>query len=293
MNKTKNDKTKNDKTKIDKTKNDKTKTKKMGGRPFASGSYGCIFYPPIECQGTKERQWMNDMKNKGIRMISKLFLETHAKEEYTTIEKWRKILRKIPNYKKYFIMDEMNYCKPKKFTPEDLKNFDNMCKDEDVFSHYHGVIDSTVANNPEILEALRIVQMPYGAIELNKSWKTKKKRHWKKLNHLMKEMLREAIIPMNRLGLNHGDIRDKNILVSENSMKIIDWGFAWSPENSPLSIYDKWMNIKIPQHIKNFVYIFWFPLSTLIMTDLFESRYNTFKSFVNGNGTGKWKVEGG
>ena len=90
------------------------KTHKQGGKVIGSGGYGCVFRPALRCNGTRKR---------ASKTISKLMLNKYVKREYMEITKYLPILRKIPNYKNYFIIEGANICQPAQLTQTDLINF--------------------------------------------------------------------------------------------------------------------------------------------------------------------------
>jgi hypothetical protein len=85
-----------------------------GGKVLASGGFGCVFTPALKCEGTRTRE-----KNK----VSKLMTEKHAIKEYEEINKYKRILETIPNYEDYYMLYDINICRPAKLTTSDLQNF--------------------------------------------------------------------------------------------------------------------------------------------------------------------------
>ena len=76
-----------------------------GGDILASGGYGCVFKPTLKCR--------NSNTNTNERMpgyITKLMTEKHAKSEFNEIEAFKKVLEKIPNYNKYFLVSGFSLC---------------------------------------------------------------------------------------------------------------------------------------------------------------------------------------
>ena len=69
-----------------------------GGKVLGSGTYGCIFRPPLLCEGQTERQ-------KGY--VTKLMLRKEAKAEYEEIQTFLQYIKSIANYQKYFIIDHL------------------------------------------------------------------------------------------------------------------------------------------------------------------------------------------
>lgn len=93
--------------------------KQTGGKVIASGGFGCIFSPPLRCNNTNTRS---------IDKVSKLMTKKHAIDEFNKIQKFRDLLKVIPNYSYYFLLDDFELCKPDKLTKEDLIKFSKKCK---------------------------------------------------------------------------------------------------------------------------------------------------------------------
>ena len=89
-------------------------TKLKGGKIIASGGFGCIFKPALKCEDSDIRE---------TNKISKLMLTKNANEEYNQIKKFNTVLNSIPNYEKYFLLDNFTLCKPEQLTKEDLSNY--------------------------------------------------------------------------------------------------------------------------------------------------------------------------
>ena len=90
-----------------------------GGQVIASGGFGCVFYPSLKC----ENQDFTDNNT-----ISKLMTTKHAQDEYKQINKYKNILKVIPNYEKYFLLNDFVLCKPDKLTKQDLNGYNKKCK---------------------------------------------------------------------------------------------------------------------------------------------------------------------
>ena len=52
----------------------------------------------------------------------------HAQDEYKQINKYKNILKVIPNYDKYFLLNDFVLCKPDKLTKQDLNGYNKKCK---------------------------------------------------------------------------------------------------------------------------------------------------------------------
>ena len=85
--------------KIKKFKKRTVKHKHKGGLAIDSGGYGCIFYPSLPC---------NNTTTKGT--ITKLMRKKYANDEYKKIQTIYNLLKNIPNFSKYFLINDINYC---------------------------------------------------------------------------------------------------------------------------------------------------------------------------------------
>ena len=129
------------------------KTKKLGGRAVDSGSYGCVFNPPIKCANSP-----NPYNNKNI---SKLMYEKDTQSELDEMKKVKKFIENIPNKENYFLISNTYACKPDKLEPEDLSGFNQECE---LFTKY-GINSQTVNNN---LSKLSLIVMPNGGLNVDK-----------------------------------------------------------------------------------------------------------------------------
>lgn len=123
----------------------------VGGKVLASGGYGCIFRPALKCANKSER---------ASGQISKLMTARHAKSEYNEIMRFKHILRKIPNYSNYFLVDNVSLCEPDKLSSEDLENYNEKCKalKKD---------DITEGSINDQLDTVLSLNMPFGGIDVS------------------------------------------------------------------------------------------------------------------------------
>ena len=69
-----------------------------GGSAIASGSYGCVFKPPLKCKGENRPD---------EKYVSKLMLNQHANEEIKELIHVKSIINTLPEKnQKYFIGPE-------------------------------------------------------------------------------------------------------------------------------------------------------------------------------------------
>ena len=104
-----------------------------GGKLLDTGTYSCIFDPPLKCRGAKSK-----VQKTNERMISKLMMDEEADVEWAISEK----IRKIPLWKNYFSVSETICHLDPKQTDPDLKT---KCQ---VIKHIAP-------------EQLRVLQMPF------------------------------------------------------------------------------------------------------------------------------------
>ena len=219
-----------------------------GGKLIGSGGYGCVFRPPLKCKGKNRTK---------KRMVSKLMTVKHAKSEYEEIMKFKRMLRKIPNYSKYFLLDNISICKPDEFSEKDLHRFDEKCNAlNDKYSK-----DSI----NDRLDELSILNIPDGGSDLKTYIKTV---HYSKLssaNERLINLLVHGIVPMNKNKVLHADLKDSNILMNDKDLTIIDWGL--SVVYKPNEIPDKLQGRSVYYNI---------PFTSILFNSVFEKMYSAF-----------------
>ena len=213
--------------------------KQKGGQLIASGGFGCVFYPSLKC----ENQDFTDNNT-----ISKLMTTKHAQDEYKQINKFKNILKVIPNYDKYFLLNDFVLCKPDKLTKQDLNGYNKKCKP----LKKKGI---TYKNINKSLDKVLTINMPNGGINV----KTFIRYYFVtsniiKLNNALIDLLVHGIVPMNKLNVYHCDIKEANVLVQINQTKLItrliDWGLSVSTtansEKIPLKLYRRPFQFNVP-----------------------------------------------
>jgi len=222
-----------------------------GGEVIASGGFGCVFSPSLKCKGRPREN----------KKISKLMTKRHAKEEYNEIVKFKKILSKIPNYDKYYLVDNIKLCTPERLTKKDLTNYNLKCSalQKDGFK-------TTNINNQ--INKLMSLNMPNGGSDLGNYIDNMKYEDMGELNNLLIDLLLNGIIPMNKHGLYHSDIKDTNVLFKTH-LRLIDWG---------LSTEYKKRSKKIPSAWKNRPFQYNVPFSSILFNQTFETMYSNFLS---------------
>jgi hypothetical protein len=228
----------------------KYNTTRKGGKAIGSGGYGCVFFPALKCKNNKNRK---------INYISKLLLNKYAENEYEEINNLKSIVKNIPNYQKYFLVDNITICKPNNLSNKDIENI-NIC---------NSIFEITNNNLNEInskLNRFKILNIPYGGIDLLNIINNKKVPI-KNINSYLQKLLNNAILPMNKLGLFHNDIKSQNVLYLDNNTRLIDWGISFYSKN-------KYIN-KIQDRF-NFILLYNRPLTSIIFNDYFDLFFDRY-----------------
>lgn len=222
----------------------KPKKTKKGGEVIDVGSYGCVFYPALKCKNRKTR----------TNGISKLSLKRHGMNEWNIYKKIVRLLRVIPNYKKYFLLDNFSACVPDKLTTQDKINFEKC----DALDEYNS---ENINNN---LNELMLINMPHGGKNLDEMI-SNNLISYNDLTLLITNLIMNAILPMNKLNIYHFDLKANNILYKNNNLKIIDFG--------TVEVRDK--TNSIPKRLlKPLGVQYNCPLSTILFNPFILSRIN-------------------
>jgi hypothetical protein len=235
-------------------KNKSTRNEK-GGKVIASGGFGCVFRPALKCK-TKKATKAGD--------ITKLMTKKYAISEYKEISKFKNILKHIPNYTNYFLVDGFTICEPDILSNEDLKNYKEKCRALKKVNIHEDVINSS-------LDKVLALNMPDGGkdvgdfIDDNKS-----EDKLIQLNNSLIDLLLNGIIPMNNSHIYHCDIKESNVLVKEQTNKLytrlIDWGLSCEYKSKEL----------IPKQLTRRPFQYNVPYSIILFNKEFINRYNKF-----------------
>jgi len=223
-----------------------------GGEVINSGGFGCIFKPALKCKG-KTRE-----KNK----ITKLMTRKNSLLEYNEITKFKKVLKKIPHYNNYFLLNNITLCTPAKLTAQDLQHYNTKCK----ALQKDDILNASQVNKN--IHHLMAINMQDGGIDLGDYIDTITYNKMPNVNDLLLDLLVNGIIPMNKLNIYHSDVKDSNILVDvdNNVVRLIDWGL--STEYKPQS--------KIPRVWLNRPFQFNVPFSSILFNNTFTNMYTQF-----------------
>ena len=268
------------------------KNKKMiGGIPIYPGGYSCVFKPQLKCKTTTKKIKKTHIKSgknsrhnntDGDKGISKLLFKKYADIEMRNIEHFYNALKKIPKSHKYFLFTRTTACPPDTISKRDLRGFDEMCTN---FTS-HDVNESNI-NSPSVIRSLKLINMPDAGISINEWLFLKDKdavipltvARIKGFNKLISNLISNAIVPMNRQGVIHNDMKEDNVLIKDattpsrnkktNSAPaptIIDWGISGiSTRDDP-----------IPEIIMNRYISISNPFSSILFTTEFSKKYSEF-----------------
>jgi serine/threonine protein kinase len=188
-----------------------------GGNVIGSGGFGCVFAPPLRCASS------SGASTPRPNTISKLMIRKNALEEYGIIKDIRRQIVKIPNHERYFLLDNINMCRPAQLSDIELAQYSRKCH----MLEKHGV---TAKNMNENLNSLMLINMPRGGVTMEKYIETNAEsinHDFVIINDNLIKLYLNGIMKMNRLGIYHCDIKGSNLLIDDKLVpRLIDWGLS-------------------------------------------------------------------
>ena len=121
---------------------------KKAGKAIASGSFGCVFRPPLRCKGKTNRPGSADKP-----MISKLMMRKYALGEYERIQDVKNSVKDIPNYGDYFVVDDITMCDPGELDDEDKEHAIKECSGPLKLAHDETTISSNKLSQTSVITA--------------------------------------------------------------------------------------------------------------------------------------------
>jgi hypothetical protein len=167
------------------------------------GGYGCIFSPELECASNRKSRKLTK------KYIGKLQKEEDTSYEYNMMNKILSVIKKnIPNYQNYFVLDDIHVCKPKLSRSELIEKYK----------------DCPVLKKTRHLKQLIIPNMGVNLQVFFENELSTLDDRFIKYNNKLIELYVKGVIPMNKLGFYHNDLKLSNIVVLDNFYRIIDFG---------------------------------------------------------------------
>lgn len=190
-----------------------------GAGSIGSGGYGCVFLPSLQCDTEMDD---DNERLDTTKYVTKLMTNKHADIEYRLIRSFDKRLNVIPKYADYFLVTNVSKCRPKQLTKRDLQSYEKQCKP----LIKKNITRKNINNSLSKITALRI---PYGGDTIDEYWMAhiNNRSDMETMITSMHILFNKGILPMNQLGLYHGDIKSSNIMYYQNKSKLIDWGLAF------------------------------------------------------------------
>jgi len=193
---------------------------KRGGAAIAAGGFGCVFRPALRCKAGSPDEAFYDPTD-----VSKLMAKRDAEEEIKEISKVVPVLRLIPDAARYFMgvgaAGGFYACEPAPLTAADKLRYDT-CRP----LIRRGF---TAENINTKLAALRTINQTDGGLELNKAWgianhagtdswaaaMLDSTTGFHAINASLQRLLVHGVVPLNKLGVLHGDLKAANVLVAK------------------------------------------------------------------------------
>lgn len=187
-----------------------------GGKVIGSGTYGCVFKPPLKCE---------DQDKRPENYISKVMLTRNARDENREIMGILDLVKDIPNHEDYFMVSGVKLCKPKLPEIRDYDDYNKKCS----------ALLRKKINSWDFPKALRdgnimMLQIPDGGASIDDLFGEQiSEANFSLINNALIDLMVNGIVPLNSFtNTLHMDVKGGNIVYSkrENKAKLIDWGLA-------------------------------------------------------------------
>lgn len=204
----------------------KKRKKTKAGVAVASGTYGCVFRPPLHCKDSSQTYDPS-------KYVSKLMKKTDLHEEVNEVRMIKnRLLSNVSReyIDKYFILaKDEDTCKinVNSLTKHGKENISDLKTGEIGGTHDCDNIYSSasyVKKNPSKYEILNMID---GGSDLNVylDKEVLTVASFNKLNNSLIDLFKHGLAKMNSLGIYHCDLKNLN-MVYKDRVRIIDWGLA-------------------------------------------------------------------
>ena len=213
------------KKRIYKKRNSKKRAKKAGDF-VKTGTYGCVFRPPLKCDDNSSE--LNDKVSAGY--VSKLMTSSTFKDEVREVQIISEIFDNMDDdwVKKYFVIPlKKDGCTINVTDPtneQDIKDSNDNTKHR-VPCKFKW---SDIETNPRSYKSLNMVDGGHDLEDYLNSNKPLSTSDFNVINTLLVDLLVNGIYEMNNVGIYHFDIKSANIVYNEATgrMRLLDWGFV-------------------------------------------------------------------
>ena len=187
----------------------------IGGKVIGSGTYGCVFKPPLKCEGESKRP-----KN----YISKVMETYSARDEDREIRTILDLVKDIPNHEDYFMVSGVKLCKPQLPALSDYKDYNDKC---------HALLRKNIKSwdfGKELGKGnIMMLQIPDGGASIDDLFNEPvSNNEFYDINRALIKLMIHGVVPLNNSNTLHMDVKGGNIVYSkrEKKAKLIDWGLS-------------------------------------------------------------------
>jgi serine/threonine protein kinase len=193
-----------------------------GGRYIGSGTYGCVFTPPLLCKAGKQPS---------DKLVGKITRPNLAQQEIQIGNR----MRKFPLVRNYFLLPQPESCD---LAPESEQSDAGIAECREDFKKHGEEVD---------LEQLSQITIPFGGTQAYYELYLDQSLYPKNFNffEFMKHML-EAGSLMLLVGVCHFDLHAGNLLMDKNKVvRILDFGMAF-PKNliNDITLSGRWKRLR-------------------------------------------------
>ena len=194
----------------------------QGGRFLGSGTYGCVFTPPLLCK-TKQ--------GKTAGKVGKITLEPFANQEIQVANR----IRRVPLAETYFLLPEPELCE---LAPEEKQRDPGLQECRAIMESQKDILD---------LYEMRQLTVPFGGVKQfyqlfdDGSLNPKRFDYFKFMKHML-----EAGSTLLVAGVCHFDLHQGNLLMGNDKViRILDFGLSFSGTSiDEITVNGRWKRLR-------------------------------------------------